>query len=145
VGSLVDIPKIQSLPETILMEDETLHAGQNGTKKPERSETRNRPGLESKNSEWAAIVLKPEDHVATALRRLDVGELARINMDNREIVVSILEEIPLCHKFAVTTIDAGQVVFKYGYEIGRATNLIPAGSHVHVHNLESNRAKPMSL
>lgn len=110
------------------MEEETQKAGWNGTE----------------NGEWAAIILKPEDHVATALRRLEAGELARINMDSGEITVCILEEIPLCHKFAVTKIETGQVILKYGYEIGRATNSIPAGSHVHVHNLESNRAKPMS-
>ena len=39
------------------------------------------------------------------------------------------------HKYALRDIRAGEAVIKYGYPIGRATADIPAGAHVHTHNL----------
>ncbi len=39
------------------------------------------------------------------------------------------------HKYAIRDIRAGEAVIKYGYPIGRATADIPAGAHVHSHNL----------
>ncbi len=39
------------------------------------------------------------------------------------------------HKYALCDIHAGEAVIKYGYPIGRATADIPAGTHVHSHNL----------
>ncbi len=39
------------------------------------------------------------------------------------------------HKYALRDIRAGEAIIKYGYPIGRATVDIPAGAHVHSHNL----------
>ncbi len=39
------------------------------------------------------------------------------------------------HKYALCDIRAGEAIIKYGYPIGRATADIPAGAHVHSHNL----------
>ncbi len=41
------------------------------------------------------------------------------------------------HKYALCDIAAGDPVIKYGYPIGRATEDIPAGAHVHSHNLST--------
>ena len=41
------------------------------------------------------------------------------------------------HKYAVRAIKKGEAVIKYGFPIGRATADIPAGAHVHTHNLET--------
>ncbi len=41
------------------------------------------------------------------------------------------------HKYALRAIAQGESVIKYGFPIGEATCDIPAGAHVHTHNLKS--------
>ncbi|SRR5579884_3812558 len=55
------------------------------------------------------------------------------------------EAIPLGHKIALRDIAAGEAVKKYGVTIGEARQAIPAGAHVHVHNLRSVRWKASVL
>jgi altronate hydrolase len=45
--------------------------------------------------------------------------------------------VPQGHKIALRAIAAGAIVRKFGWPIGRATAKIPAGAHVHSHNLET--------
>ena len=42
------------------------------------------------------------------------------------------------HKRATCDIAQGENVIKYGFPIGHATEDIPAGAHVHTHNLKTN-------
>ncbi len=49
--------------------------------------------------------------------------------------VRALESIATGHKIASTAIAAGSPVIKYGQVIGVATRDIPAGAHVHTHNV----------
>ena len=42
------------------------------------------------------------------------------------------------HKLAARPIAAGETVLKYNFPIGVATADIPAGAHVHVHNMRSD-------
>ena len=42
------------------------------------------------------------------------------------------------HKYALRPIAAGENVVKYGMPIGRATEPIAPGEHVHVHNVRTN-------
>jgi altronate hydrolase len=78
------------------------------------------------------MVLNPEtDNVAIALRPFEAGE---------EIEgVSATEPIRQYHKLALTDIDEGQPVHKYGQIIGYATEAIPAGSWIHTHNIGMGR------
>lgn len=55
--------------------------------------------------------------------------------------VKLLSDIPYGHKLAVKTIHAGEPVLKYGEVIGVAVRNIDMGEHVHVHNLDSRRAR----
>jgi len=50
-------------------------------------------------------------------------------------VVMAIDDIPAGHKVAVRAIAAGAPVHKYGEAIGIARKDIPAGAHVHLHNL----------
>jgi len=50
-------------------------------------------------------------------------------------VVTAIDDIPAGHKVAVRAVAAGAPVHKYGEVIGIARADIPAGAHVHVHNL----------
>jgi altronate dehydratase small subunit len=89
---------------------------------------------------WDALILDPGDNVATALRALDSGETVTIRRAGDEFELTVQDAIPLCHKFAVTDIEANGRISKYGLSIGRATQPVKAGRHVHIHNLVSNRA-----
>lgn len=85
-----------------------------------------------------ALLLNQADHVATALRPLGTGQQAHV--DGLQQTLLIRQDIPLCHKVACRDIAAGESVRKYGEVIGVAMATIPAGTHVHVHNLKSRRS-----
>ena len=53
--------------------------------------------------------------------------------------VRATQDIPLGHKVAMRDIPEGQKVIKYARPIGRATEAIAQGAHVHTHNLKSLR------
>ncbi|HEU4529966.1 MAG TPA: altronate dehydratase family protein [Steroidobacteraceae bacterium] len=72
-----------------------------------------------------------DDDVAVALRVLQPGE--RVRVGSSELTVA--ETIPSGHKVALHQIECGHDVRKYGWSIGRATQEIAAGAHVHSHNL----------
>jgi altronate dehydratase len=84
-----------------------------------------------------ALVISERDNVATALERLEPGRLVQLG----GLSVTVTEPVPSGHKLALRTIAAGEAVVKYGSPIGTATADIPAGTHVHIHNLASNRGR----
>ena len=79
------------------------------------------------------IKIHPLDQVAVALRPLERGIILRVG----DMDVELLEEIPQGHKFALTDIEAGAPVLKYGARIGYAKEEIKKGAWVHVHNLKT--------
>ena len=85
-----------------------------------------------------AIVLNREDNVATAVRRLESGEMAGFDSDAS---VTITRDIPFGHKFALHDIESGGNIIKFGEIIGQATVKIKQGEHVHVHNVEGIRGR----
>jgi altronate dehydratase small subunit len=89
----------------------------------------------------AVIVVDEKDNVATALRALEPGESIRAGSGDAAAAVSVREPIPFGHKIALTDIEAGQPVIKYGEVIGLTTARIRAGEHVHVHNVEGRQAR----
>jgi altronate dehydratase len=84
-----------------------------------------------------ALVISASDNVATALESLEAGATIRVG----DLSVGIVDAIPRGHKIAIRAIPAGQAVVKYGSPIGTALADIPAGAHVHVHNLASGRGR----
>jgi len=87
-----------------------------------------------------AIVINPKDNVANALVDIEKGEVVEI-FTSRTLSVKVKSDIPFGHKFAVRDIPKGGEIIKYGEVIGRATKDIREGEHVHVHNVESLRAR----
>ncbi|MBA3326237.1 MAG: altronate dehydratase [Rhodobacteraceae bacterium] len=75
------------------------------------------------------IRLHPEDNVVIALGDLPAGVMPD------GLAVPLREQAPQGHKIAAIAIAQGQPVVRYGQVIGQATADIPAGGHVHVHNL----------
>ena len=84
----------------------------------------------------SAIVIDKKDNVATALRDLQQGESVRVEVGDDTVDVTVSQTIPFGHKFALTDIEAGQPIVKYGEIIGLATRKILKGAHAHVHNVE---------
>ena len=78
--------------------------------------------------------IHPGDSVAVALEPLSEGQTLQVE----GLSVTLTQDIPAGHKFALTDLAEGQNVIKYGFPIGHATANIPAGSHVHIHNLKTN-------
>ena len=95
-----------------------------------------------RDGEADAIRLSPADNVATVLRPIGAGERVRVTCGPLTATVIAREPIPLCHKIGLDEISVGSAVIKYGDPIGEASTAIQAGSHVHVHNLRSARARP---
>jgi len=81
-----------------------------------------------------AVRLRPEDNIAVAARNLPPG----MELDLPGGPVTLARRIGLGHKIALEEIKAGQPVYKYGQIIGFASADIPAGSHVHVHNVSAD-------
>ena len=79
------------------------------------------------------VKIRPADMVAVALKPLAAGQTLAAGGDR----VTLTEDVPMGHKIALRDIRAGEKVVKYGYPIGEATEDIPAGSHVHTHNLKT--------
>lgn len=73
------------------------------------------------------------DNLSLRLHDLDDVAIAIADLAAGEAGAS--EPIPRGHKFALHAIAAGEFVRKYGQIIGTATQDIPAGAHVHSHNL----------
>jgi altronate dehydratase small subunit len=83
------------------------------------------------------IVISETDNVATALDALEAGRV----IHHRGTPITVVETIPRGHKLALTRVTAGDAVIKYGNSIGVARVDIPAGAHVHTHNVSSERGR----
>lgn len=88
-----------------------------------------------------ALIIKPRDNVATAIRDLTGGCDAVVGIGEKTVAVRLVQDIALGHKFAVKKIARGEDVLKYNCVIGRATREIKTGAHAHVHNMESLRGR----
>lgn len=87
------------------------------------------------------MVIGLDDNVATALRNLNKGEQASVGLGQEIISIAVIEPVEYGHKFAIRDITKGDDILKYGEIIGRATEDIVSGAHVHVQNVESMRGR----
>ncbi len=89
-----------------------------------------------------AYIIDPKDNVATLfLHNAPRHTKITLNINGKPQTITLEDEVPYAHKFAVAPIKKGEQVMKYGYSIGTATEDIAAGKHVHIHNTESNRGR----
>ena len=86
-----------------------------------------------------AIQIHPRDHVAVALAPIAKGESVFVG----SVMVTALEAIPQGHKIALTAIQPGSLVCKYGFPIGKASQPIAAGAWVHTHNVRTGLSGEM--
>ena len=88
-----------------------------------------------------AIVVDQKDNVATLLTDVEKNDQVQVKTGNEVTECEVLEKIKFGHKIALSTIAKGQDIVKYGEVIGRASEEIVKGRHVHVHNVESLRGR----
>lgn len=79
------------------------------------------------------VRITARDMVAVALKPLKAGETVSYGSGS----ITLKEDLPMGHKAALRDIRKGEAVIKYGFPIGEATEDIPAGAHVHTHNLHT--------
>lgn len=81
------------------------------------------------------IRINGNDNVAVALFPLKKGDVLPSLDGGASITVE--DDIPGGHKIALSDIEAGERVVKYGFPIGAASVQIVRGGHVHTHNLRT--------
>jgi altronate hydrolase len=81
-----------------------------------------------------AVQMRPEDNTAVATRQLPPGA----ELEHKGNRFSLGKRIGLGHKIALRDIKKGEAIYKYGQIIGFASEDIPLGSHVHVHNVSAD-------
>lgn len=84
--------------------------------------------------EKGLILVHDTDDAAIALADLHAGESYTVGTQS----VTLLDDIPFGHKVALRDIAKGENIIKYGSPIGRATQDIHPGNHIHTHNLKTN-------
>lgn len=75
----------------------------------------------------------PRDNVLVALQTLPAGFVLPAPWPP----LTLPAEVPAGHKLALQALQAGDAVCKYGYAIGVLTEVVPAGGHIHSHNLKT--------
>ena len=90
-----------------------------------------------------ALKVHDSDNVATIFENdIEAGmDITVHDKKGNEEVIKSLSTIPYGHKIALRDIHPGELIIKYGEEIGGATAEIKKGEHVHDHNEESLRGR----
>jgi hypothetical protein len=84
------------------------------------------------------IILSDGDNVGIARRTIDAGQSIRINGS----VAQTKESIYIGHKIALRKIKKHEPIVRFKMIVGTATQDIPRGTHVHLHNMASNYISP---
>ena len=82
------------------------------------------------------LKINPADNVAVAITALPAGE--KLTVDGKEITLN--ENIPAGHKFALKDFAEGENVIKYGYPIGHALMAKKQGDWMNETNIKTNLA-----
>ena len=80
------------------------------------------------------LCIHRDDNVLIVVSPVRPGDLDLV--DGHELVFT--QDIAIGHKVAARDIKAGEKVYKCGVPIGSAKEMIPAGAHMHLHNLKSD-------
>lgn len=87
------------------------------------------------------LTLSSKDNVGVLLEDASKGDQAIYE----DMEVTCLEDIPFCHKIALTDIPKHADFIKYGEIIGYALRDIKKGEWVHIHNLDDVRGREGKL
>lgn len=84
-----------------------------------------------------ALMMDTTDNVVTCVRPVKAGEEVTYRCADQILSLKAEEDIPYCHKIALTDLPAGSDVRKYGELIGRTTKEIGKGHLVNHENIYS--------
>ena len=89
------------------------------------------------------LIMNAKDNVAVCLTDAKAGQELTVEnkADKSKSRIVLADDIPFAHKVALKDTKSGGEIIKYGEIIGRATKDIKCGEWVHVHNVESCRAR----
>ena len=87
------------------------------------------------------IKIHPADNVLVVKNSISPGDEEQIE----DIKIIIDKALGFGQKIAAKNISKGEKVIKFGVPIGSATEDIPIGSHVHLHNLKSDYLSTYTL
>lgn len=85
-----------------------------------------------------ALHIHSKDNTAVCTSEVKAGEEVEIiDSDGSRSSIKAVSSIPFCNKIALTDIQEGAEVFKYGEVIGKAMSFIPKGTLVNHTNISS--------
>ena len=84
-----------------------------------------------------ALMMDKTDNVVTCVRPVKAGEEVTYRCGEEVLTLTAKEDIPYCHKIALTDLAEGSDVRKYGELIGRTTKEIAKGHLVNHENIYS--------
>ncbi|KUO53367.1 MAG: hypothetical protein APF76_08995 [Desulfitibacter sp. BRH_c19] len=88
------------------------------------------------------VVDEVKDNVATILSNdVKKGMTIPVTVLGEDLQIEVSSDIPYGHKVAIKPIKVGDIVYKYGLSIGRATADIAVGEHTHIQNIEPLRGR----
>ncbi len=93
-------------------------------------------------SEPHFLVHSPKDNVGVVViedLRAGTEMLGVITETDSALNITVLNDIPIGHKVALTDLKTGDTIIKYGEDIGKMVGDVKMGEHVHVHNLKTKR------
>lgn len=89
------------------------------------------------------IRINKKDNVGTAIHDLLPDQIVKIinKKDCNIFNLKVKGYIKIGHKVALQDIQKGELIYKYGYVIGKASKKINKGEYVHTHNIESQKGR----
>ncbi len=90
---------------------------------------------------YGILIHEGADDVGVAVLDLKAGsEIGVATLEGESLgALQVVEDIPLGHKVAMRELASGNEVIEYGRAIGKATQAVAKGAHVHVHNIRTMR------
>lgn len=88
-----------------------------------------------------ALRIHEADNVAVVLSDVASGDEVAVQGGTEPVRIIARERIPAGHKLALVPLTKGHLVIKYGEPIGKATQPMQVGGHVHTHNVVGRRGR----
>lgn len=84
-----------------------------------------------------ALLMDTKDNVATCVAEVPAGNLVVYRCGEELCSIMAKETIPYCHKIALTNLNEGDEVIKYGELIGKTSRFVGKGDWVSHNNIYS--------
>ena len=90
---------------------------------------------------YGILIHELQDDVGVAVIDLEAGsEIGVASLEGQPAgSLKLVDNVPLGHKVALRDLALDKNIIEYGYPIGKATQAIARGAHVHVHNIKTLR------